>query len=87
MNRPTLGQAALGRLVLELRHPTGLAEAGQAFQHPGQLSVGRHVRLDEQRRPLRIDAERQQLSGGDPGAPTQQRRILLDRDRVQVDDE
>ena len=36
MNSPTDAGAlaALGRLVLELGHPAGLAEAGQALQHP-----------------------------------------------------
>jgi len=53
--------AALGGLVLELRHPAGLAEPGQAAEHPGQLGVLGHVRLDEQGRALRIDAGREQL--------------------------
>ena len=38
------------RLVLELGHPAGLAEAGVGAQHPGQLGVFGHVRLDEDRR-------------------------------------
>ena len=41
MNRPTVGPTlpCRGGLVLELRHPAGLAEAGQAPQHPAQLRV------------------------------------------------
>ena len=59
--------AALGRLVLELGHPPGLAEAGQALEHPAQLRVGRDVALDEDRRPVRVHAHREQLRGGDAG--------------------
>src|SRR5271170_5409854 len=35
--------ALLGRLVLELDHPAGLAERGDAAQDPGQLGVQSHV--------------------------------------------
>ena len=73
-------------LVLELRHPAGLAEAGQALQHPGQLQVLGHVALHEQRAARRVDAEGEQLRGGDQGAAAQHLRVLRQRDRVQVDD-
>ena len=78
--------AALGRLVLELRHPAGLAEPGDAAQHPAQLRVLGHVRLDEQRGPLRVDPGGEQLRGGPAGALAQHLRVVLDGDRVQVDD-
>ena len=77
--------AALGGLVLELRHPAGLAEPGQAAEHPAQLSVLGYVRLDEQRGPLRVDAGREQLRHRPPGPLPQQLRFVLHRDRVQVD--
>ena len=64
--------AALGRLVLELGHPAGLAEAGQALQHPRRLGVRRDLALHEDRRPLRVDAHGQQLRGG-PQRPLAQR--------------
>src|SRR3712207_8890121 len=35
-------------LVLELGHPAGLAEAGEALHDPGQLHVLGHVALHEQ---------------------------------------
>ena len=59
--------ALLGGLVLELGHPAGLAEPGHAAQHPGQLGVLGHLRLDEQGAPLRVQAEREQLGRADPG--------------------
>ena len=67
MNSPTRRRAlaALGGLVLELGHPAGLAEAGQALQHPGQLGVLGDVGLHEERAPLRVDAHREQLGGRD----------------------
>jgi hypothetical protein len=33
----------LDRLVLELGHPAGLTEAGQAVEDPGELCVGGHL--------------------------------------------
>ena len=87
MNRPDAGPvgALLGRLVLELGHPAGLAEAGDAAQHPGQLGVLGHLGLHEQRAPLRVEPDREQLGGRDPGALPQHRRVVPGRDRVQVD--
>ena len=66
-HRRALG-ALLGRLVLELRHPAGLAEAGDAAQHPAELGVLGHVGLHEQRAPLRVEPSGEQLRGRDPGA-------------------
>ena len=44
------------------------------------------MRLDEQRAPLRVEAQREQLGGRDAGALAQRLRVVLDGDRVQVDD-
>ena len=79
--------AALGRLVLELRHPARLAEAGEALQHPRRLRVRGHLALHEDRRPLGVDAGREELGDGDEGALAQQLRVVGHRDRVQVRDE
>ena len=46
--RPTPRGALALALVLELGHPAGLAEAGQALQHPRELQVLGHVALHEQ---------------------------------------
>ena len=77
----------LRRLVLELGHPPGLAEAGQALQHPRELGVRGDLALHEDRRPLRVDAHRQQLRRGPQGAFAQHLGVVLDGDRVQVRDE
>ena len=77
--------ALLGRLVLELGHPRGLAEAGEAGEHPLQLRVLGHLALHEQDRTVGVDAAGDVLRGGPPGALAQQLRGHLDGDRVQVD--
>jgi hypothetical protein len=77
--------ATAGGLVLELRHPARLAEAGDAAEHPGELGVLRHVGLDEQRRPVQVHPGGEILGGRDPGALPQLGRVVLHRDRVQVD--
>src|SRR5699024_12859337 len=59
---------------------------GDAAQHPRQLRVLRHVALHEQRGPLHVDAHRDQLSRRPVRTLAQRLRIVLDRDRVQVDD-
>ena len=79
-------RAGLGRLVLELDHPAGLAEPGQAAEHPGELGVLGHVALHEHGAAVRVEPGAEQLCGGDPGPAAQQRRVLRHGDRVQVDD-
>ena len=73
MNSPTDCRSApeAGGLVLELRHPRGLAEAGQALQDPGQAGVLGDVALHEQRAPARVEPGGEQLRGRDAGAPAQ----------------
>ncbi len=79
--------ALLRGLVLELRHATGLAEAGHAGQHPRQFDVLGHLALHEQHRPVRVDTDREQLRGGDQHPLAQFLRVLRHGDRVQVRDE
>lgn len=78
--------ALLGGLVLELRHPGGLAEAGDAVHQPAELGVLGDVALHEQGAAVRVEAGREELGGGDAGVLAQLLRVLRDRDRVQVDD-
>ena len=76
--------AALGGLVLELRHPAQLAEPGQAAERPGQFGVLGHVALHEHRAPLRVKPGGEQLGRGDPGPLPQAGRVLRHGDGVQV---
>ena len=66
--------ALLGRLVLELRHAPQLTHAGRALQQPGQLGVGRHVALHEQRAGLRVQAGGEQQGRHGQGGLAQRRR-------------
>ncbi len=77
-------RALLGGLVLELGHPARLAEPGDAAQHPGQLRVLGHLRLDEQGAPVWVQTQGEQLRRTDPGPLPQHRRIMPRGDRVQV---
>ena len=79
-----LAGAALGGLVLELRHPAQLAEPGQAAERPGQFGVLGHVALHEHRAPVGVQARGEQLGRGDPGPLPQPRRVLRHGDGVQV---
>src|SRR5206468_1039456 len=71
---------------LELRHSSQLPVARQGREQPGGLGVRGDVALDEDRRPLRIEA------GGEKRRREVERRaaevlgVVRDRDRVQVDD-
>ena len=51
---------ALGRLVLELRHPAQLAEADRALHHPRQLGVLGDVALHEHRGHVGVEADGEQ---------------------------
>ena len=61
-------RAALGRLVLELSHPAGLAKPGNAGEHPLQLGMLGHVALHEHDRGVGVEARRKQLRSRHPGA-------------------
>ena len=73
-------------LVLELRHALEVAEPRDAVEHPRELGVLGHHRLQEQQRPLGVDAEREQVDDHlvDPARHVLGRVRL--RDRVVVDD-
>ena len=60
-------RALFRRLVFELRHAAGLAETGDAVQHPGEFGVRRHLRLNEEGRFGRVDTGRDVLGDGASG--------------------
>ena len=73
------------RLVLELRHARGLAEAGDAAEDPGELRVLGDVALDEQGAAPRLEARGEELRDREARAPAQLRGVLVHRDGVQID--
>src|SRR5262245_17749492 len=73
-------------LVLELRHPPELAEAGDGREQPTRLGVRRDVALREDRRALGVEPGGEQHRVEVERALAQVGRVVLDRDRVQVDD-
>ena len=77
--------AALG-LGLELGHPRHLAGRRDAGQDPGQLGVLAHVRLDEQRRAVGVDAGCEQQRGEVERGRAELLDVVRHRQRVQVDD-
>ena len=90
MNSPTRRRAELAAraLVLELRHPAGLAEAGEAAQHPGQLACSGTWLCTNNVAALRVEAAaRAAAAAATAGAPAQHRRVVRHGDRVQVGDE
>jgi hypothetical protein len=73
-------------LVLELRHPAELPVARDGRQQPTRLGVRGDVALREHRRTLGIEAGRDQHREEVERAVVQLARVVLDRDRVEVDD-
>ena len=73
-------------LVLELRHRPELAEARHRRQQPCGLGVRRDVALAEDRRPLRVEPGREEHRGEVERRVAQLLRVVVDADRVQVDD-
>ena len=73
-------------LVLELRHPPQLTEARHGRQQPIRLGVGGDVALGEDRRALGVETRRDEEREEVERPLAQLLRVVLDRDRVQVDD-
>ena len=84
---PDVGVVPLGRLVLELRHPGGLAEGRLAGEDPHELGVLTDVALAEDRRALRVHSPGDELRGGHPGTPGDGLRVGRHREGVEVGDE
>src|SRR5262249_48740559 len=73
-------------LLLELRHPPELAIARHGRQQPGRLGVRGDVALDEDRRAFRVEPCRDQHRVEVERRAPQLVGVVLDRDRMQVDD-
>ena len=89
MNRPTLAAPSPPLADLSLNWVIRRASP-KPVRHCStqrQLGVRRDLALHEDRRPLRVDAHREQLGRRAQGALAQHLRVLLDGDRVQVGDE
>ena len=73
-------------LVLELRHPAELAVARDGREQPRRLGVRGDVALREDRRPLGVEAGRDEHREQVERAVVEVARVVLDGDRVEVDD-
>src|SRR5207245_3080654 len=73
-------------LLLELRHAAELPVARHSREQPGRLGVRGDVALRKDRRALRIEAGRDQHREQVVRRAPQRLRVVLDGDRVQVDD-
>src|SRR5258708_3926328 len=73
-------------LIFELRHPLEFGHARDAVEQPSQLSMCRHVGLYEDRRNLRVNADREIDVGQFPGLGREHFRILRQSDGVEIDD-
>ena len=73
-------------LVLELGHAAELAVARDRAEQPRGLGVRRHVALREDGRALGIEPRREQHRGQVERLLAEVVGVVLDRDRVQVDD-
>jgi len=69
--------------VIRLASPNPVMQ----LKHPGQLGVLGHLGLHEQRAPVRVKAQREQLGDAAQGALAQRGRVVVDGDGVQVGDE
>ena len=74
------------RLVLELRHPAELAEARDRAEQPSRLGVRGDVALREDGRALGVEAGREEHRGEVERLLPEVVGVVLDGDRVQVDD-
>src|SRR5215218_5525638 len=74
------------RLVAELVHAVELAERGDRAQQPRQLRVLVYVTLAEQDAAIRVQPGGDQRGGRVVDALAQPGRVVLDCDRVEVDD-
>ena len=73
-------------LLLELRHPAELSVARDRREQPARLRVRRDVALREDGRAIGIEPGREQHREEVEGAVVEIARVVLDGDRVQVDD-
>ena len=86
MKSPAEMNSLLLRLVLELRHAAQLAVARHGREQPRRLGVRGHVRLAEDGRALGVEAGREEHRREVERRAPELGRVVVDRDRVQVDD-
>ena len=84
--QPGRHELALLGLVLELRHPPELAVARHGREQPTRLGVRGDVALGEHRRASGVEPGRDEHREQVEGLLVQVARVVLDRDRVEVDD-
>ena len=73
-------------LLLELSHAAELSEPGDGREQPSRLGVRRHMALQEERRALRLEADGEEQRRQVERAVVEVLRVVVDGDRVQVDD-
>ena len=73
-------------LLLELRHAAELPEPGDGREQPSRLGVRGHVALQEERAAVGVEPDREEQRRQVERAVVQVARVVVDRDRVQVDD-
>ena len=74
------------RLIFELGHPLQLADRRDRVQQPLQFRMLRHMRLNEERRALRIDTRGEQTDRHLSSPGGQRPRIVGVGDGMQIDD-
>ena len=72
--------------LLERCHAAELSEPGDGREQPSGLGVRGHMALAEERAPVGVEADREEERGQIERAVVQVARVVVDRDRVQVDD-
>jgi hypothetical protein len=78
--------ALTSRLLLELSHPVQLPVSSHRSEQPAELGVLMDIPLSKKDAPRRIETGGEQHRRRVEHRPSQLRRVVRDRDRVQVDD-
>src|SRR5580658_3107742 len=73
-------------LFFELRHPLQIAERRDVGEVPSELGVLADVALNEEGAAFGVETARDQIARHDFDAANELRGLVLDRDRVSVDD-
>ena len=73
-------------LLLELGHAAELPEPGHGREQPRRLGMAGDVALQEERAAVGLEADREEQRRQVERAVVQILRVVVDRDRVQVDD-
>ena len=73
-------------LLLERGHAAELPEPGDGREQPSRFGMRGHMALAEERAAVRVEPDREEQRGEVERAVVQVARVVVDRDRVQVDD-